>query len=147
MGYYTAFELSYTSPAGVVVDEETMVSSVYEYTISDLINGDAEEAKWYDHDTDMTTVSRLYPTVLFALTGVGEDSKDQWRTWYRSGKHVTVNAEIVYVIPDLDKVIPIDPILDTEARRKELAVAEDDLRRAQAVVKSLQLLGATLRAK
>lgn len=145
MGYYTSFELTYDAPAGVVVDGDTLVSDGYEYTVDSLLNDAAQEVKWYDHEKDMIALSRLYPTVLFTLTGDGEESGDQWRTWYRSGKSVTARAEIVYVRPDLDDVIPIDPLLDKLARRKELAVAEDELRRAQGVVDSLQLLASTLR--
>lgn len=147
MGYNTSFELTYDAPAGVDVDGDTLVSDGYEYTVADLLNDEAQGVKWYDHENDMIALSRLYPTVLFALTGTGEEPHDQWRTWYRSGKSVSVEAEIVYVRPDLDDVIPIDPSLDKEARRKELAVAEDDLRRAQDVVKSLRSLAATLRTK
>lgn len=149
MGSFTSFKLTYTAPAGIVVDEETLVSDDYEFTIADLVRGgdDTREIKWYQHEAEMLSLSRLYPTVLFALTGRGEESYDMWRTWYRSGKAITVSGEIVYVRPDLDDAIPIDPLLDKAARRKELAVAEDDLRRAQATVNSLQLLAATLRTK
>ena len=148
MGSYTSFELTYTAPAGVAVDEETLVSDEYDFTIADIVSGDAaREVKWYQHEAEMLSLSRLYPTVLFTLTGRGEESYDMWRTWYRSGKAITVSGEIVYVRPDLDDVIPIDPLLDKAARRKELAEAEDELRRAQATVNSLQMLAATLRTK
>ena len=57
--------------------------------------------KWYEHNEDMTLMSKDIPNVLFALAGEGEESGDLWRAYYLNGKTWRSKAEIVY--PPLDR--------------------------------------------
>ena len=51
---------------------------------------------WYEHDNDVLALSIKFPTVLFTLTGEGENPGDLWRTYYRKGRMHKVKGEIVY---------------------------------------------------
>jgi hypothetical protein len=60
-------------------------------------NGDAEdETTWYDHETDMLEFSKLYPDLVFKLSGVGEDKIDLWKKYFKNGKMQTTVGKIVY---------------------------------------------------
>jgi hypothetical protein len=81
MGYYTK-------------DEET--PSGYGKYNSFFFGGDNESCKWYNHDDDMITLSKQFPTVLFILKGEGEESGDLWIAYYQDGKYYRDNAKIVF---------------------------------------------------
>lgn len=55
-----------------------------------------QESKWYDDEQDMAAYSRWFPDVVFMLTGVGEDSDDQWIKYFRDGKMQVARATITY---------------------------------------------------
>lgn len=58
-------------------------------------------AKWYEHDDDMTEISKLLPNATFKLCGVGEAEDDKWYTLYKDGKSDTVIAQIVWPKSDV----------------------------------------------
>ncbi|MBG9520248.1 MULTISPECIES: hypothetical protein [Bacillus cereus group] len=55
-----------------------------------------DETKWYNHETEMSAISRLYPDVIFELSGEGEGSGDLWRDYYKNGKIQRCPAKITY---------------------------------------------------
>ena len=154
MGYYTRFK------GRVSGDEFTMAKfegdaeigrtfGSYDFPLSDFNNkhgfGDGETYKWYGYEADMLALSNRYRNLLFELTGEGEESGDMWKAWYRNGKHVRVQAQIVFVEPDLDTLLPLD--LDYEKKAREQAFAdalaaveraEAEYEKAKALVDSLQ---------
>lgn len=44
------------------------------------------EMKWYDHDSDMTTLAHEFPNMLFKLNGTGEDTGDWWNNYYQGAR-------------------------------------------------------------
>jgi hypothetical protein len=64
----------------------------------------AGEIKWYEHDKEMLAASRKFPSVLFTLSGEGEESGDFWRRYYKNGKCQEARAQIVYAEFDEGKL-------------------------------------------
>lgn len=61
-----------------------------------LINGDADDCKWYEHDEHMAALSQEFPDFLFLLEGRGEEQGDVWKTYYRNRKIAHYKAELVF---------------------------------------------------
>lgn len=154
MGYYTKFK-GKVSGDGVSMAkfendaEKEITFGSYDFPLSDFNNkygfGDGETYKWYGYDSDMLGLSDKYRNLLFELTGEGEESGDLWKSWYRNGKSVRAEAQIVFVEPDLDTLLPLD--LDYEKKAREQAFAdalaaveraEAEYEKAKALVDSLQ---------
>ena len=68
-----------------------------------IIEG-GDETSWYQHQTDMSRVSRLWPGVLFTLHLNGEDSGDFSVEYHRDGKVHREPGEIVYAEFDPEKL-------------------------------------------
>lgn len=114
MGYYTRYNLKiwqYNDVQPDLFDKDKIEWSPeikeaytthpgYDYAVDE--DGDSyDEVKWYDHDDDMLEHSRKYPNLVFRLTGEGEESGDQWCTYYQNGKSKTHKAE-EWVPPEFD---------------------------------------------
>ena len=94
MGYYTYYALS-VEPSPV--SNQTKLSEELQKRLNAEVDkmqvfdyGDAEggwsgEAKWYDHNEDMISLSHRFPEVLFTLYGNGEDSEDMWYAYFLDG--------------------------------------------------------------
>jgi hypothetical protein len=59
-------------------------------------NGWRYEGKWYDHELDMAVISKVFPDVLFELSGEGEDKYDLWKKYFRSGQMAEMRGRIEY---------------------------------------------------
>lgn len=77
MGYYTRYSLSWDDYG---LEAETELAENIGYNPFD------GEIKWYDHEKDMRTLSKKYPTVLFDLYGEGEEYPDVWHKYFKNGK-------------------------------------------------------------
>ena len=78
MGYYTRFELSVVGDDVDKHMEEITAASGYSYLFDDSV-------KWYEHEAEMRAHSKLYPNLLFKLSGEGEESGDIWVEYYKNG--------------------------------------------------------------
>lgn len=108
MGYSTDYSLSATGFKDETEAEffEFKLRKESQYTgwhvdIGEEMDGTAcieatlNEAKWYDHDKDLTALSLTFPHVTIDLDGEGEESGDIWRMRFRNGRSERVKAEIV----------------------------------------------------
>lgn len=69
-----------------------------------------EEQKWYDSTKDMHEISKLFPEVVFELSGEGEEEGDLWREYFVNGHVEHCAGRIVYDKPkniDWDSLLKI----------------------------------------
>lgn len=59
-----------------------------------------ESCKWYNHEVDMLSVSKVFPEYIFEVHGEGEETGDVWIKWFHDGKMQGGPAEIV--LPNFD---------------------------------------------
>ena len=78
MGYHTDYKLE--SSDGISHEENVGALSGYGNQLWE------ESWKWYDHQEHMLEYSLKYPDVEFVLDGVGENSTDVWRKWFKNGR-------------------------------------------------------------
>ncbi len=62
-------------------------------------NGD-QESSWFNHEHDVAELSRIFPYVMFALDGKGEQYDDLWIKYFMNGKMQECRAIITY--PEFD---------------------------------------------
>ena len=140
MGYYTRFEGSVSSKDTFALDafkrdaanDETF--GQYDMPKDCFITGDffgGDTAKWYDWKNDLEALSKEYPTLLFSLNGEGEESGDIWKAYARNGKVITVRAEVVFNIPDLDEALPYDKSASDALRQKRADEIRSEINRLQ----------------
>lgn len=99
MGYYTNYKLGMTPDLpevrGVIEDDDDLAYAIGE---------DADSCKWYDHESDMRSLSKRFPDILFTLTGEGEEAGDLWRKYFKAGKMQSCPAQISYEPYDESKL-------------------------------------------
>lgn len=97
MGYYSNYSLTFQpeEPAKPIIDwlkEHTgYTAGWHSYDGAICLN----EAKWYDHQSDMAQLSAAFPSVKFELFCDGEDG-DQWMVYAWQGKMEVCNSERVF---------------------------------------------------
>lgn len=90
MGYLTNYSVR-------IFPNNALVRAVMEdETFGYAIVPDADSYKWYEHESDMAEFSKMYPEILFELTGEGEDPGDLWRKYFKAGKMQSCPAQITY---------------------------------------------------
>jgi len=94
MGYYTQYDLELGSNERL--DRDGIAEKFEDISGFSMHSIDDESMKWYDYDTDMQKLSKEYPEVLFIMTGIGEESDDNWRHYFRGGKSHKVDAIVAY---------------------------------------------------
>lgn len=89
MGYYTRFHLSWDGD----IDEEELKKALLKHDCYGIYNEDyeieineADSCKWYSYEEDMKELSKEFPDIIFDLYGEGEESGDQWHTYFKNGK-------------------------------------------------------------
>jgi hypothetical protein len=55
-----------------------------------------DPCKWYDHERDMKSFSKVFPGILFTLHGIGEEPNDQWYKYFKDGKMQIAKAQISF---------------------------------------------------
>jgi hypothetical protein len=90
MGYYTRYE--FVSAEG---GDAQAIKECIE-TVSDYGNLFDDSCKWYDHEKDMSEVSKRFPNVLIRIDGEGEEAGDVWRLAAKNGRVEKIAAELVF---------------------------------------------------
>lgn len=113
MGYYTNYKLSILNKDKPDYDklntfieqnkdnesEELPNGKVLSYPLNyllELFDEGSEPTKWYDHEDDMKEFSRMFPNLVFELSGEGEESGDIWKKYFRDGKMQKCEAKIIF---------------------------------------------------
>lgn len=63
---------------------------------------------WYDHEEDMGKLSRQFPDIIFALSGIGDSPEDMWKKYFLRGLIQRTRAKIIYDEFDEIKLHPQD---------------------------------------
>ena len=92
MGYYTKYDLS--SNDGKIEQHYEALETIAGYS-KYYMNGSGQECKWYEHLENMLAYSLQHPTVLFELSGIGEESGDIWTCWFKNGKSQYEKAKVM----------------------------------------------------
>lgn len=102
MGYYTTHTFE---ELGVPVLETTTFKDLFKHiTDYDFDTADGGESiKWYDCESHMCELSKLFPSTVFIVYGDGEEEDDHWKAAFCNGDMKRVNATFVY--PDIDIAI------------------------------------------
>ena len=117
MGYRTYYTLSILDLDGQTELTEDVSNSIIkklrmscedlEFAVCE--NGSSNgDCKWYEHDRDMTELSKQFPNVIFQLDGNGEESEDIWTSWYHDGKIQGGHVKIIYPEFSPDKWEPLN---------------------------------------
>lgn len=103
MGYYTnyALEMDYEDTPEMHAAFDEVEPDYGPGFLQQLLDGEGDALKWYQHDKVMVAFSKRFPDVLFTLTGEGEESADIWKTHYKGGKIQVAFAEIT--IPEFNE--------------------------------------------
>jgi hypothetical protein len=119
MGYYTNYTLTWTTELSefVVKDcpecgqsvKEPVNNAVYQHYIKNSDNSYhipwcqlfEDATKWYDWHTDMTKLSKTFPTVTFTLKGEGEEAGDVWVAYFLNGK--SIRHQLSIDLPEFNK--------------------------------------------
>ena len=147
MGYYTKYELSAWDAA-----TRTPISMEKEYEISYRLEQiafghmDREEVErfgpvsfetwteetmtWYDHETDMLTLSKEYPNLVFLLEGEGEEHGDSWKFYTYNGIAEIVYADIIFNGPN-NPIFGVEKTETPEEKRIAVLEAENAQLRAE----------------
>jgi hypothetical protein len=148
MGYYTDFRLSVEGSGPVydklMAEKDKVIISPGDYDwnfgrwISDHYS---ENAKWYDWEDDMKSLSSEWPNVLFILEGSGENPGDMWKAWFRNGAMHKIEAKIVFetIDPQLDKHLPYDYDLEKRLAKKNMDNLQERRKALQKELLQLQL--------
>ena len=91
-------------PEGLVVNRQTLQDKLDEALEEDteygpyrlFLCGYGDDCKWYEHETEMLSLSRKFPTILFTLKGEGEVAGDLWIKYFKGGKIQVCVATITY---------------------------------------------------
>ena len=111
MGYYTVYELeAYENGKRINKEREREIcafarecSEITSYMdIYKFEELSSDSIKWYSHDQDLLELSKHFPSVIFELTGEGEDHDDNWIAYYCNGKMEYLHGHIVYDEPTSD---------------------------------------------
>ena len=110
MGYRTDYTLKITDGAGLGLDvtpeqcEEihkvlvTYDGPKWAFDLEGISPSSLYETvcgcKWYEHESDMRIVSKMFPNVLFTLSGEGEENGDIWKKYFLGGKCQVAKAKI-----------------------------------------------------
>jgi|LakMenE18May11ns_1017448.scaffolds.fasta_scaffold9367985_2 hypothetical protein len=80
------------------INKEYQNHYVTESDVLDIIgfNPFGDKCKWYDHETNMISVSEKFNGVLFILYGDGDDSEDIWKKYFYNGQMQVANAKITF---------------------------------------------------
>ncbi len=109
MGYETYYKLTVEVPdtdADALVGTGALVREQVEKVLKNKTmlhkNGVdySGSCSWYEHEADLATISKAFPSVLLVLKGEGEETGDLWMKHFLGGKVKEMRAVITYPSPD-----------------------------------------------
>lgn len=105
MGYRTFYNLNITeddnlTPISAELSTEIMGKLLVEhsdawYALDDDGNS-RQDTTWDDVDKDMVALSIQYATLVFEISGTGDEATDIWSTYYKAGKLQHCPVKIIY---------------------------------------------------
>lgn len=114
MGYYTGYSLTVRGENITKELAERIVSAlknreVCNYALNEeyYLSKDGKSmeldgtdiVKWYEHTTDMESVSTMFPELMFCLHGEGEENGDLWNEYYQNGLSEYCKGYVAYEEP------------------------------------------------
>jgi hypothetical protein len=63
-----------------------------------------QDCTWYEHEKDLKEFSKKYPSIVFELSGIGEEHDDIWNKYFKNGKMQSCIAHITFEKYDEDKL-------------------------------------------
>ena len=66
-------------------------------------DGEFDQTKWYEWETDMRKLSKDLPHILLHISGDGEDKEDIWEAYFLNGKCQLCEGVVTIKIPEFDK--------------------------------------------
>lgn len=104
MGYYTKFSLELIGCINEEQEDQILNENVlgYDCPLSMMLK---DEYKWYSWQINMQMISKKYPTVLFKLSGIGEEKGDMWDCYFLDGKYQFCKSKVIYEKYDPLKLI------------------------------------------
>lgn len=98
MGYETAFTLTiedaFISDTRRRIIEELRQKHDGALYALETDGSTREKCKWYDHEEEMLSFSRLHPDYTFILEGHGDDRGDEWQKRFING-HMATRKQVV----------------------------------------------------
>jgi hypothetical protein len=92
MGYYTLFSIKHDSSSFAL---DKVIHDALQ-KIDDGYNPFEDRTKWYNHEEDMKSCSKQFPTTVFTLSGTGEESGDIWKKYFKNGEMQVAKANITF---------------------------------------------------
>lgn len=98
MGYQTDFYLS--EPKSLTGDQTEYLLEISDWLthweVTELTTGFAVSGNWFNHEIEMKKLSKKFPDTLFCLEGIGEETDDRWKHYFRGGKSFYTRAELKF---------------------------------------------------
>ncbi len=115
MGYCTRYKLKWNCEKSKTTWDEISeeialrqeVNQDFFYGVDS--DGDGNDAcKWYEHEEEVAQFSKIYPDVLFELSGEGEKSGDIWKKYFLNGRMQLCNVKMTFDSFDESKLKPVE---------------------------------------
>ena len=124
MGYYTRYDFSIVEADGLGYVEHKRKLELIEsfrkeshgaaYAFDEFGNSN-DEVKWYDCQKDILEFSIKHPSIIFLISGVGEERSDDWKLYVQDGHSQISRAETIY--PPLDRAKLQSDILESKLNK------------------------------
>ncbi|MHC4121523.1 MAG: hypothetical protein ACYSWO_28970 [Planctomycetota bacterium] len=88
MSYSTNYSLEHNLDD---TEQAELFQHLEDVHMGELVGYDCE-CSWYEHEEDMSRISRVFPEATFTLTGIGQQFGDAWKKRFRNGEVEEVRA-------------------------------------------------------
>jgi hypothetical protein len=114
MGYYTYYSIHVLDENGSSISKEEEMKIIKKIRSSNencFYNFDEEgnsssSSKWYEWETELTEISKMFPKNILQIYGDGEESDDYWVAYFMYGNIQKSIGRITYEPPNLGKIKP-----------------------------------------
>lgn len=128
MGYASNFTINIIRGEFDPEEVDQVISKVSGY--GNIYTGEpTDRIKWYDMSKDMSSVSRIFPDLMFEVTSVGEDGERSC-SYFCNGTLKEAQVVIVYGGVDLDEMYKtyagppsLPPVTQTEYEKARAIVS------------------------